>query len=99
MDINSSIQFLAEMPYVSQAINWVLFGLIAGVAAKIALPGQENLGWIRTIGVGILGAFLGGFLATYLGYDVKIGWNIMGLAASIGGAIVLLLLNRVVTRS
>lgn len=99
MDINSWIHYLYEMPYVSQAINWIIFGLIAGVAAKIALPGQENLGWLRTIGVGILGAFLGGFLATYLGYNVQIGWNLMGFLASVGGAIVLLLLNRVVTRS
>lgn len=99
MNINSWIHYFYELPYVSQAIHWILFGLISGVAAKVILPGQENLGWLRTIGVGILGAFLGGFLANYMGYHVNIGWNLVGMLTSIGGAVILLLLNRVVTRS
>jgi uncharacterized membrane protein YeaQ/YmgE (transglycosylase-associated protein family) len=99
MDLNSSIRYLYQLPYVASITHWLLFGLIAGVSAKIIIPGQENLGWIRTIGVGILGALLGGFLAAYLGYNVKIGWNFIGFLASVSGAVVLILLNRVVTRS
>jgi uncharacterized membrane protein YeaQ/YmgE (transglycosylase-associated protein family) len=99
MDINSIVRYLFEVPYLANIINWVFFGLLAGVAAKIIIPGQENLGWIRTIMVGILGAFLGGFLAAYLGYNVRIGWNMFGFLASVCGAIVLLLINRVVTRT
>lgn len=99
MDINGWIRYLYHLPYVSQIIHWLLFGLVAGVTAKVIIPGQENLGWLRTIGVGILGAVLGGFLATYLGYNVRIGWNLVGFAASVSGAVILILLNRVVTRS
>lgn len=99
MDINTWIRNFYQFPYAAQITHWILFGLLAGVTAKLVIPGQENLGWIRTVGVGILGAFLGGFLATYFGYNVKIGWNLFGFGASVAGAIVLLLLNRVVTRS
>lgn len=99
MDINAWIRYLYHLPYVAPVIHWLLFGLVAGVSAKLIIPGQENLGWIRTVGVGILGAVLGGFLATYLGYNVKIGWNLIGFLSSVGGAAVLILLNRVVTRS
>ena len=99
MDINSWVRYLYHLPYVAMVTHWLLFGLVAGVTAKIIIPGQENLGWFRTIGVGILGAIVGGFLATYFGYSVQIGWNIVGFVASVGGAIVLILLNRVVTRS
>lgn len=99
MDLNGWIRYLYHLPYVAQLLHWLLFGLGAGVTAKLIIPGQENLGWIRTIGVGILGAILGGFLATYLGYNVRIGWNLTGFLASVAGAIVLILLNRVVTKS
>lgn len=99
MDINSWIRYLYHLPYVAQVTHWLLFGLVAGVTAKIIIPGQENLGWLRTISVGILGALLGGFLATYLGYNVRIGWNLVGFAASVSGAVVLIVLNRIVTRS
>ncbi|MCB9071981.1 MAG: GlsB/YeaQ/YmgE family stress response membrane protein [Bdellovibrionaceae bacterium] len=80
-------------------LNWLFFGLVAGVTAKIILPGQENLGWMRTIFVGILGAFLGGFIAAYMGYNVKIGWNVYGFISAVAGSFILLIINRVVTRS
>jgi uncharacterized membrane protein YeaQ/YmgE (transglycosylase-associated protein family) len=99
MDINILIQRIMAMPYVPSLISWVFFGLIAGVVAKLILPGQENLGWIRTVLVGIAGAFLGGFGATSLGYHVTVGWNLFGFMAAVAGSIVLLLINRLVTKS
>ncbi len=99
MDINLMIQRIMALPYIPSLISWVAFGLIAGVVAKIILPGQENLGWIRTICVGIAGAFIGGFAATSMGYQITVGWNIFGFIAAVAGSIVLLLINRVVTRS
>jgi uncharacterized membrane protein YeaQ/YmgE (transglycosylase-associated protein family) len=99
MDINIFIHRIMAVPYLPTLISWVAFGLVAGVAAKLILPGQENLGWFRTILVGIAGAFIGGFVAAYMGYHVTVGWNIFGFIAAVSGAIVLLLINRVVTRS
>lgn len=99
MDINQIIQKIMSLPYVPSLLSWMAFGLSAGVAAKIVLPGQENLGWLRTITIGILGAFLGGIIAAYLGWPVKLGWNFLGFIAAVIGSILLLLINRVVTRS
>jgi uncharacterized membrane protein YeaQ/YmgE (transglycosylase-associated protein family) len=99
MDINLLIHRIMALPYVPSLISWIAFGLVAGVAAKLILPGQENLGWFRTICVGIAGAFIGGFTAARMGYHVTVGWNIYGFVAAVCESLVLLLINRVVTRS
>jgi uncharacterized membrane protein YeaQ/YmgE (transglycosylase-associated protein family) len=99
MDINIFIRRLMALPYIPSLLSWMFFGLIAGVTAKLLLPGQENLGWIRTILVGICGAFLGGFVAASMGYSVNVGWNLLGFMAAVGGSIFLLLIHRLVTRS
>jgi uncharacterized membrane protein YeaQ/YmgE (transglycosylase-associated protein family) len=99
MDINILIQRVMALPYVPSVISWIFFGLVAGVTAKLILPGQENLGWLRTILVGIVGAFLGGIGAASLGYNVHVGWNLLGFMAAVAGSVVLLLINRLVTKS
>jgi uncharacterized membrane protein YeaQ/YmgE (transglycosylase-associated protein family) len=99
MDINILIHRIMAVPYISSLMSWVFFGLIAGVVAKLILPGQENLGWLRTVFVGIAGAFLGGCAAAYMGYNVTVGWNIFGFIAAVCGSIILLLINRLVTKS
>lgn len=99
MDINQIIHKILSTPYLASILSWMSFGLIAGVAAKLLLPGQENLGWFRTIIVGIIGAFIGGIGANMMGFQVNIGWNIMGFICAVIGSVVLLLINRLVTRS
>lgn len=99
MDINGLILKIMALPYVPSLLSWMGFGLTAGVVAKVILPGQENLGWIRTIAIGILGAFLGGIIAAYWGWPVRLGWNFLGFLAAVAGSLLLLLINRVVTRT
>ncbi|HYE65752.1 MAG TPA: GlsB/YeaQ/YmgE family stress response membrane protein [Pyrinomonadaceae bacterium] len=48
-------------------IAWIIFGLIAGVIAKLLMPGRDPGGCIITILLGIAGAVLGGFLARMIG--------------------------------
>ncbi|MFV0237089.1 MAG: GlsB/YeaQ/YmgE family stress response membrane protein [Flavobacteriales bacterium] len=47
-------------------LSWLFFGIIAGAIAKALLPGDQNLGCWMTSLVGIVGAFLGGFLGNLL---------------------------------
>lgn len=47
-------------------ITWILFGLIAGALAKMIMPANQNMGWLMTIIVGIVGAFVGGAIGVYL---------------------------------
>jgi len=43
-------------------LSWIVVGLIAGVVAKLLLPGRDPGGCIITMLIGIAGAILGGFL-------------------------------------
>ena len=44
-------------------LSWVLCGLVIGIVARIVVPGRHPLGMLGTIMLGIIGAFVGGFLA------------------------------------
>ena len=69
---------------------WIVFGLIAGAAAKFIMPGRDPGGIIVTILLGIGGAVLGGMLATALGYGSMTGFDVRSLVIAIGGALILL---------
>jgi uncharacterized membrane protein YeaQ/YmgE (transglycosylase-associated protein family) len=75
-------------------IGTLLVGLVVGLLARAIKPGDDNLGWIMTILLGIAGSFL----ASYLG--VAMGWyqqgDAAGWIASIVGAIVLLAIYQLV---
>ena len=69
---------------------WILFGLIAGVAAKWILPGRDPGGIIVTILLGIAGAVVGGFVSTALGFGSISGFDVRSLMVAIMGALALL---------
>jgi len=73
-------------------------GLIVGVIAKFIMPGKDPGGLIVTILIGIAGSFLGGFLGSYLGLGPVTGFNIGSILVATGGAVLLLILYRVVRR-
>lgn len=47
-------------------LAWVVLGLLAGAIAKAIYPGYQGGGILATIVLGIIGAFVGGTLATFL---------------------------------
>ena len=79
-------------------IGWIVLGLLAGIIAKAVLPGDDPGGFIVTTIIGIVGALLGGLLASVLGIGDPIDefFDISTWLAAIIGAIVLLLVYRVV---
>jgi len=77
-------------------LGWILFGLIVGIIAKLLMPGRDPGGFIITILVGIAGSMLGGFVGRALGF-YESGQS-AGFIMSILGAILLLVLYRVVAR-
>ena len=76
-------------------IAWIIFGLIAGAVAKLLMPGDDPGGIIITIVIGILGAVVGGFIATALGFGAVSGFNLGSFVIAVLGAILLLWLYRV----
>ncbi|MER3446827.1 MAG: GlsB/YeaQ/YmgE family stress response membrane protein [Candidatus Dadabacteria bacterium] len=80
-------------------IAWIIFGLIAGTLAEWILPGKDPGGIIAKIIIGIVGAFIGGFIGTRIfGLQGVTGFNLYSFIIAIIGAIVLLLLYRLVIK-
>ena len=73
-------------------IAWIVLGLLAGLIAKKIMPGAERIGLILTTVVGVIGAILGGFLATALGFGDPIDefFDISTWIAAIVGAMLIL---------
>ncbi|EAR2000353.1 GlsB/YeaQ/YmgE family stress response membrane protein [Salmonella enterica] len=80
-------------------IAWIIFGLIAGVIAKVLMPGRDGGGFILTCILGIVGAVVGGWLATMFGIGGSIsGFNLHSFLVAVVGAIVVLLIFRLLRR-
>ena len=76
---------------------WIIVGAIAGFVASKVLTGK-GMGLLWDIVAGILGAFLGGWLAGLVGISVSPGtFTVGGLVSAFVGAVILLLIFRAVT--
>jgi len=71
-------------------LSWILLGLVVGVLAKWIMPGDDPGGIFVTIGIGIAGAFVGGFVASLLGIATTGGFSIGGIVVATLGALALL---------
>ena len=81
-------------------LYWTLLGLLAGALAKFLVPGRDPSGCIVTVGLGILGAWIGGVAGSALGWGgVTSGrFDVRSVALATAGAVVVLLLGRLVRR-
>jgi len=71
-------------------IVWIIFGALAGWIASIIMKKNRKMGAIANIVVGIVGAFLGGYIMEFFGAAGVTGFNFYSLFVSILGAVVLL---------
>lgn len=80
-------------------ISWIVLGLVAGALAKWLMPGPDGGGWLLTMGLGIAGAFVGGFLGEKLGIGGSVsGVNIASIVTATAGAFVLLFAYKVIKK-
>jgi uncharacterized membrane protein YeaQ/YmgE (transglycosylase-associated protein family) len=87
-------------PLFQQFMVWAALGLGVGVLAKLLIPGSEAMGWVRTILLGLAGSFLGNYLAPmFLKWPTYNAFSWQGIAIGVVGAAILVMINRVVTRS
>jgi len=74
-------------------LGFIIVGLIAGAVARFLVPGPDPMGWIGTIVLGIIGSFVGGFLANLI-FGGVVAISAAGIVGSIIGAIIVLLIWR-----
>jgi uncharacterized membrane protein YeaQ/YmgE (transglycosylase-associated protein family) len=77
-------------------LSWILLGLVAGAIAKALHPGRDPQGCIVTMIIGVVGAVLGGWIATMFGWGRVDGFNIYSILVATGGAVLALLIYNAV---
>ncbi len=75
-------------------VLWYLItGFIIGLIARAIVPGTQEMGFIATTILGILGSFLGGFIGSMIWKPPEgTKFHRAGFALSIVGAIILIIL-------
>jgi uncharacterized membrane protein YeaQ/YmgE (transglycosylase-associated protein family) len=73
-------------------ILFLVFGLVVGFLARAIMPGSQKMGLVPTMGLGVLGSFIGGFLVSLVTDNRVTDLNTAGLIGSVVGALVLLLI-------
>ncbi|VXB17632.1 Transglycosylase [Burkholderia sp. 8Y] len=77
-------------------IGTLIVGLVVGLIARAIKPGDDSMGWIMTIVLGIAGSLIAGYVGRALGWyqpGQPAGW-----IASVIGAIILLFIYEMVRR-
>lgn len=78
-------------------IGWIVLGLIAGMIAKLIMPGDDPGGIIVTTLIGIAGAIVGGLIASALGIgDLDEFFDIGTWLIAIAGSLLLLAIYRMI---
>lgn len=64
---------------------WIVYGLIVGLCAKALHPGDDPVGFLPTVGIGIAGSYVGGFINWMLGKGEVFSTSgiLMGIAGGV----------------
>lgn len=84
-------------------IGWIIVGLVAGVLARLIMPGKQGGGWLSAILLGVVGALLGGLLfglfgGKGMGAVMSDPWSLGSLAIAVIGALVFSFVWRLVAK-
>lgn len=71
--------------------SWIVLGGLAGWAATLITGSGKQYGCLSNIIIGIVGAFLGGLIMSWLGHTGVGGFNLRSFAIAVLGAVALLL--------
>ncbi|GAB3345526.1 GlsB/YeaQ/YmgE family stress response membrane protein [Modestobacter lapidis] len=75
---------------ISGIIGFLVFGLIVGALARLIKPGKQNLSILATLALGVVGALIGGLVASALGTGDFGELNIIGGIVAIIAAVLLI---------
>lgn len=77
-------------------LAWALLGLIAGYLASLLVGGGKGL--VMDLILGIVGAFVGGFIMSYFNNAPVTGFNLYSVLVATLGAVVVLLIYHTIMR-
>lgn len=77
-----------------EIILWIILGAVAGWIAGLIMKSSHGI--IEDILLGIVGAFLGGFIMNQFGQSGVTGFNVYSLFVAVLGAMVLIVLGRII---
>jgi len=73
-----------------QILGLILVGLIIGLLARLLLPGRQKIGLALTLLLGVLGALIGGVVASLLGTGNVWELNVLGFIVAVLASVALL---------
>jgi uncharacterized membrane protein YeaQ/YmgE (transglycosylase-associated protein family) len=83
-------------------IAWIILGLLAGAIAKAVVPGRQGGSWLSTMFLGVIGAFVGGTLHSFMQTGTlqlaASDLSVPGVFVAVLGAIVAILLSGLLFR-
>jgi uncharacterized membrane protein YeaQ/YmgE (transglycosylase-associated protein family) len=79
-------------------IGWIILGGLAGWIASMIQKTDGQMGILANIVVGVVGAFIGGFVFSLFGGEGVTGFNIYSFLVALVGAVILLWLVKMVRR-
>src|SRR3954471_2506380 len=86
-----------DVPMIGNIIAAIVIGIIAGYLGRALLPGDDSMGFVATVIVGIVGALVGWVLFTYvLGIGDSDKFDLGGIIGAILGTMLVLLILRMV---
>ncbi len=78
---------------------WIVFGGLVGWVASLVMGTDSQQGVIVNVAVGVIGAFIGGWVMSLLGESGVSGFNLYSFAVALVGAVLLIVTVQAVRQS
>ena len=79
-------------------LSWILLGALAGWVASMIMGKNSSMGAFANIAVGIIGAFIGGFVMNLIGKTGVTGFNLTSFLVALLGAVILLAIANLIAK-
>jgi len=79
-------------------IGWIVLGGLAGWIASMIQGADQQMGVFANIFIGIVGAFIGGFVFSLFGGEGVTGFNLYSFLVALVGAVILLAIVKAIKR-
>lgn len=80
-----------------EILMWIVLGLVAGWVASVIMGTNSSQGPLMDIVLGIIGAFIGGFIFNLFGATGTTGLNLYSVIVAVAGAVVLIWAGRMLS--